>query len=72
MISKELEDGFVEELPSNDIDFPSNEPGLTAEGIIFVYSVYEIGPYSLGMPEVILEYDKVWKYMTEKAKALIE
>lgn len=72
MISEELEDGFSEELANHDIDFPSNEPGLTAEGIIFVYSAYEIGPYSLGMPEVILEYDKVWKYMTEKAKALIE
>lgn len=72
MISEELEDGFAEELANHDIDFPSNEPGLTAEGIIFVYSAYEIGPYSLGMPEVILEYDKVWKYMTEKAKALIE
>lgn len=72
MISEELEDGFAEELANHDIDFPSNEPGLTEEGIIFVYSAYEIGPYSLGMPEVILGYDRVWKYMTEKVKALIE
>lgn len=36
--------------------------GFTAEGILFVYNVYEIGPYAMGTKEVLIPYEvlKEW------------
>lgn len=33
---------------------PASNPGLTAKGLVAVYQSYEIGPYAIGQPEVII------------------
>jgi hypothetical protein len=43
-----------------------------AEGVRFDYGAYEIGAYALGMPEVVIPYEKMKPYLTDKVKELLE
>ena len=69
MLIKELYDEYGEESLNENIDFGT--PALTPEGVIFCYGAYEIGPYALGMPEIIIPYSKILPYLTTNAKSLI-
>ena len=70
MLIKELRDEYSGDGLMESIGFPYNDPAFTDKGIVFTYGAYEIGPYSMGMPEVCLPYNKVKKYMTPQANAL--
>lgn len=50
---------------------PDCPPLFTAEGVLFLYGAYEIGPYSDGMPKCTLPYSEVMPLMTEHAAALV-
>ena len=56
----------------DEIDLPSSHPALVAEGVRFDYGAYEIGAYALGMPEVVIPYEKMKPYLTDKVKELLE
>lgn len=56
----------------NGIDFPATDPALEAGGVRFDYGAYEIGPYALGMPEVIIPYEKMKPYLTPEVKELLD
>lgn len=56
---------------ASDIDFPADAPSLLPEGVVFNYGAYEIGAYALGMPEVIIPYDKAKPYLTPEVKELL-
>jgi hypothetical protein len=56
----------------DDIDFPGADPSLMKEGVSFDYGAYEIGPYALGMPGVIISYEKMKPYLTPEVKELLE
>lgn len=71
MIIQELNENYAEEGLTDAIDFPMADPALTTEGVQFDYQAYEIGPYSMGMPTVVLPYDKVRPYLTPLVKALL-
>lgn len=62
-----LFDGVYEDFP-----LPYCEPWLTAEGVQFVYSAYEIAPYVAGMPSGVVPYKKIDKYLSDKAKKLLQ
>lgn len=44
---------------------------LTPEGVVFVYQVYSIAPYSAGQPSATIPYSKIMPYLTQTAKDLI-
>ena len=62
-----LFDGVYDNFP-----LPYIEPWLTADGVKFVYSAYEIAPYVAGMPECTVPYKKVEKFFSERAKAMLK
>lgn len=46
------------------------EPYFTKDGLRFVYQQYEIGPYAIGMPEVVIPYDKLKPYIKKSLVSL--
>jgi hypothetical protein len=50
------EEGF--EFPNDKFTLNDNY-GLTKEGIVFVFNVYEIAPYVLGAHEILIPYEKI-------------
>jgi hypothetical protein len=75
MVIAELQDEFGEDDMLNspeEIELPANDPALEAEGVRFDYGAYEIGPYALGMPGVVIPYEKMKPYLTEEVKELLE
>lgn len=56
----------------DDFPLPYTEPWLTAEGVKFIYGAYEIAPYAAGMPSGVVPYKMVDKYLSDKAKKLIQ
>lgn len=75
MIIAQLQKEYKEELdmmnPADEIDFPGMAPSLMAEGVSFDYGAYEIGAYALGMPGVIVPYNKLKPYLTPEVKTLL-
>ena len=55
-----------------EIGFPGTDPALDAEGVRFDYGAYEIGPYALGMPGVVIPYEKMKPYLTPEVKELLD
>lgn len=45
------------------IPMPQEPPYLGKDGVVFEYGQYEIGPYAMGMPTVIIPYDMVKDYL---------
>jgi hypothetical protein len=50
------EEGF--EFP-NDKFILNDNYGLTKDGIVFVFNIYEIAPYVLGAQEILIPYEKI-------------
>lgn len=71
MIVEDLRENYGEEGLTDAIDFPGCDPALTEEGVQFDYQSYEIGPYSMGMPTVVVPYEKIRKYLTPQVRALL-
>lgn len=42
---------------------PECQWNVTARGVLFVWSQYQLGPYSSGMPEVLLTFDEIRPYV---------
>lgn len=55
----------------NRIPLPSVAPYFTKNGLAFVYQQYEIAPYSAGMVNFNIPYDKVRPLLTPEAAALL-
>lgn len=55
---KRVRDGFGEEETTNWY--------LTSAGIHFIYNVYEVGPYTVGIPDVLLPFREFGKYLDPK------
>jgi hypothetical protein len=50
------EEGF--EFPQDKFELNDNF-GLSKDGILFVFNIYEIAPYVLGAQEILIPYDKI-------------
>lgn len=71
-MKKEYAESWDMANPDDEIDLPTYDPSLVAEGVAFDYGAYEIGAYALGMPQAIIPYDKIKPYLTPEVKELLE
>lgn len=74
MVVEQLVDEYAETEMMNepeDIDLPDCDPALVAEGVSFDYGAYEIGAYAMGMPGVVIPYEKIKPYLTKEVKELL-
>lgn len=53
------------------IPLPVTTPILDNDGVLFIYQQYEIGPYSMGMPNFIIPYSEIKPYLTPEAQKLL-
>ncbi len=53
---------------------PTNEPNwyLSSTGIVVTFTPYELGPYSMGAPEITLPYTVFAEYMQDKYLASVD
>ena len=67
-----LEFLFTEEVSSlNHLPLPGNPPYLSDKGMVFLYTQYEIGPYSSGIIKFEVPFKDILPFMTDEAKKLI-
>lgn len=50
-----------------DLEYPSSDPYITADGLCFTYGAYEIGPYSIGLPKATIPLQSVRSLMPSSA-----
>ena len=67
-----LEFLFASEVSSlNNLPLPGNSPYLSDTGMVFLYTQYEIAPYSSGIIKFEIPFKDIKPFMTDEAKALI-
>ena len=67
-----LEFLFAEEKSAlNHLPLPGNPPYLSDKGMVFLYTQYEIGPYSSGIIKFEVPFKDILPFMTDEAKKLI-
>ena len=67
-----LEFLFAEEKSAlNHLPLPGNPPYLSDTGMVFLYTQYEIGPYSSGIIKFEVPFKDILPFMTDEAKKLI-
>lgn len=58
-------------LPANkELPFPVTDPILTDKGLLVIYQQYEIAPYSSGLPQCVISYDRLKSFVTPQTAAL--
>ena len=68
-----LEFLFANEIDDLDnIPLPLNAPYLSDTGVVFLYTQYEIAPYSSGIITFEIPFKDIMPYLTQEAKALIK
>jgi hypothetical protein len=55
----------------NRIPLPGNPPYLSKTGLVFLYTQYEIAPYSSGIITFEVPFKDIMPFLTPKAKELI-
>ena len=55
----------------NHLPLPGNPPYLSDTGMVFLYTQYEIAPYSSGIIKFEIPFKDIKPFMTDEAKALI-
>ena len=55
-----------------NIPLPLNAPYLSDTGVVFLYTQYEIAPYSSGIITFEVPFAKISPFLTQEAKALIK
>ena len=56
----------------DDLPLPGNAPYLTKTGVVFLYTQYEIGPYSSGIITFEVPFAQMQPFLTKEAKAMIK
>lgn len=56
----------------NRIPLPANAPYFSENGVIFIYTQYEIAPYAAGIITFEIPFAKISPFLTDEAKALIK
>ena len=55
-----------------NIPLPLNAPYLSDTGVVFLYTQYEIAPYSSGIITFEIPFAKISPFLTQEAKAMIQ
>lgn len=67
-----LEFLFASEVSAlNNLPLPGNSPYLSDTGMVFLYTQYEIAPYSSGIITFEIPFKDIKPFMTDEAKAMI-
>ena len=56
----------------DDLPLPGNAPYLTKTGVVFLYTQYEIAPYSSGIITFEVPFAQMQPFLTKEAKELIK
>lgn len=68
-----LEYLFASEVEALDnLPLPGNAPYLTKTGVVFLYTQYEIAPYSSGIITFEIPFAQIKPYLTKEAQELIK
>lgn len=51
-----------------DLEYPSDNAYFTDEGLVIQYSSYEIAPWSSGLPEAVIPYDVINRFISTRVK----
>ena len=63
---------FAEEVSAlNNLPLPGNSPYLSDTGMVFLYTQYEIAPYSSGIITFEIPFKDIRPFLTKEAKELI-
>ena len=63
---------FAEEVSAlNNLPLPGNSPYLSDTGMVFLYTQYEIAPYSSGIITFEIPFKEILPFMTDEGKKLI-
>ena len=57
-------------LENGIIPLPGSGVYLSPEGVVFIYGLYEIGAYAIGMPTFTVPYKKIGKFLSPEARRL--
>lgn len=57
-------------LENGIIPLPGSGVYLSPEGVVFIYGLYEIGAYAIGMPTFTVPYKKIGKFLSPEARHL--
>ena len=57
-------------LENGIIPLPGSGVYLSPEGVVFIYGLYEIGAYAIGMPTFTIPYKKIGKFLSPEARHL--
>ena len=56
----------------DNIPLPLDNPNLTKTGVVFLYTQYEIAPYSSGIITFEVPFAKILPFLTKEAKDMIK
>ena len=70
MTTEQLDD-IIWDSPSQ-LALPESVPGLTPQGIVFLYQSYEIAAYAAGLPVVTIPYQDLPDVLTPLCKELVQ
>ncbi len=63
---------FFDEAWAETVIAPDHPFYLTAQGIVVYFGLYEIAPYSTGIPEFTIPYDYLWEGLKPEIQAMAE
>ena len=66
-----FEEALIEEA-LDDFPMPMTEPWVENDSIFFIYMIYEISAYSLGMPQCGFPYQTLKEHLTDKGLSFFE
>lgn len=69
---QELKEMLLIDDDVNFLPYPQEPPYLTADGVTFEYTAYEIAPYAAGLPKFTIPFDKIRPYLTATVIKMID
>lgn len=68
-INNEEEEYLFE--PNDIFPFPTNQPWIETDSVVFCYAPFEIAPYAAGMPLCKISKTDLMPYLSEKGKSIL-
>ncbi|NLA59331.1 MAG: DUF3298 and DUF4163 domain-containing protein [Firmicutes bacterium] len=65
-------DWYFDETMAETVILPHHPFYLTPQGVVVYFGLYEIAPYSTGIPEFVIPYDYLWDGLKPEIRAIVE
>ncbi|MBP3253154.1 MAG: DUF3298 domain-containing protein [Bacteroidales bacterium] len=69
---KSMKENLFPEAIENGLPLPQAEPFFTQDGLLVQYQQYEIAPYALGIPTVVIGWDKCKKILNKEILQMLQ